>query len=217
MNQFKSIRELGKVRNAARSQDSMLVTTRRYHSVDTTNKEEWAAHSMGYAMNRALLRHADKGLLAQVETLAVSDITEETIIALWQSVPRQYQANAVFYMNVVTHNTLLDKFRNSPYKFLTHNDYQGFQLLNKPIVFSNDMPCGSFSNEVAILYGDFRQVEVLQQGTDPVQEHECITFPGTVEVSMDGYAQVRLLDRQAVMGLRVTGKEGSSCRKNPSV
>ena len=67
------------------------------------------------------------------------------------------------------------------------------------------MPCGSTRNEVAILYGDFSQVEVLQQGTDPVQEHECITFPGTVEVSMDGYAQVRLLDRQAVKGLRVTG------------
>ena len=217
MNQFKSIRELGQVTNAVRSQDSMRVTSRRYHSVNTTNKEEWAAHSMRYDMDRALLRHTDKGLLAQVETLAVSDITEEAMIALWQSVPRQHQANAVFYMNVVTHNKLLDKFRNSPYHLMSSDHTYGFQLLNKPIVFSNDMPCGSTRNEVAILYGDFSQVEVLQQGTDPVQEHECITFPGTVEVSMDGYAQVRLLDRQAVMGLRVTGKEGSSCRKNPSV
>ena len=217
MNQFKSIRELGKVRNAARNQNSMRVTSHRYHSVDTTNKEEWAAHSLGYDMDRALLRHADKGLLAQVETLAVSDITEEAMIALWQSVPRQHQANAVFYMNVVTHNKLLDKFRNSPYKLLTHDDYQGFQLLSKPIVFSNDMPCGSTSNEVAILYGDFGQVEVLQQGTDPMQEHECIDFPGSVEVSMDGYAQVRLLDKQAVKGLRVTGKEDNACKKSPSV
>ena len=216
MNQFKSIRELGKVRNAARNQNSMRVTSRRYHSVDTTTKEEWAAHSMRYDMDRALLRHADKGLLAQVETLAVSDITEEAMIALWQSVPRQHQANAVFYMNVVTHTKLLDKFRNSPYKLLTHDDYQGFQLLNKPIVFSNDMPCGSTSNEVAILYGDFSQVEVLQQGTEPMQEHECIDFPGSVEVSMDGYAQVRLLDRQAVKGLRITEKEASACRKSPS-
>ena len=217
MNQFKSIRELGKVRNAARNQNSMRVTSRRYHSVDTTTKEEWAAHSMRYDMDRALLRHADKGLLAQVETLAVSDITEEAMIALWQSVPRQHQANAVFYMNVVTHTKLLDKFRNSPYKLLTHDDYQGFQLLNKPIVFSNDMPCGSTSNEVAILYGDFSQVEVLQQGTNPMQEHECIDFPGSVEVSMDGYAQVRLLDKQAVKGLRVTGKEDNACKKSPSV
>ena len=205
MNQFKSIRELGKVTNAARSQDSMRVTSRRYHSVDTTNKEEWAAHSLGYDMDRALLRHADKGLLAQVEAQSVSEITEEAIIALWQSVPRQHQANAVFYMNVVTHNKLLDKFRNSPYKLLSHNDYQGFLLLNKPIVFSNDMPCGSTSNEVAILYGDFGQVEVLQQGNEPMQEHECIDFPGSVEVSMDGYAQVRMLDKQAVKGLRVMG------------
>ena len=217
MNQFKSIRELGKVRNAARNQNSMRVTSHRYHSVDTTNKEEWAAHSMRYDMDRALLRHAEKGLLAQVETLAVSDITEEAMIALWQSVPRQHQANAVFYMNVVTHNKLLDKFRNSPYKLLTHNDYHGFQLLNKPIVFSNDMPCGSTSNEVAILYGDFGQVEVLQQGTDPMQEHECIDFPGSVEVSMDGYAQVRVLDRQAVKGLRVIEKEDTACRKSLSV
>lgn len=216
MNQFKSIRELGKVTNAVRSQDSMRVISRRYHSVDTTNKEEWAAHSMRYDMDRALLRHADKGLLAQVETLAVSDITEEAMIALWQSIPRQHQANAVFYMNVVTHNKLLDKFRNSPYKLLSHNDYHGFQMLNKPIIFSNDMPCGSTSNEVAIQYGNFSQVEVLQQGTDPMQEHECIDFPGSVEVCMDGYAQVRLLDRKAVKGLLVTGKEASACRKSPS-
>ena len=205
MNQFKSIRELGKVRNAARSQDSMRVTSRRYHSGNAIDRSDWATHALNYDMNHALLRNEEKGLLAQVETLAVTDSTEEAMIALWQSVPRQHQANAVFYMNVVTHNKLLDKFRNSPYKLLSHNDYHGFQLLNKPVVFSNDMPCGSFSNEVAILYGDFRQVEVLQQGNEPVQEHECIDFPGSVEISMDGYAQVRLLDRQAVKGLRVTG------------
>ncbi len=139
------------------------------------------------------------------------------MIALWQSIPRQHQANAVFYMNVVTHNKLLDKFRNSPYKLLSNNDYHGFQLLNKPIVFSNDMPCGSTSNEVAILYGDFGQVEVLQQGTDPMQEHECIDFLGSVEISIDGYAQVRLLDRQAVKGLRVIEKEDTACKKSPSV
>ena len=217
MNQFKSIRELAKVRNTARNQDSMKITSRRYHSPDADNKEEWAQHVMKHDMDRALIRNEDKGLLAQVEAQSVSEITEEAIIALWQSVPRQHQANAVFYMNVVTHNKLLDKFRNSPYKLLTHNDYHGFQLLNKPIVFSNDMPCCSFTNEVLILYGDFRQVEVLQQGTDPMQEHECIDFPGSVEVSMDGYAQVRLLDKQAVKGLRVTGKEDNACKKSPSV
>ena len=205
VHQVKSIRELGKVRNAARSQDSMRVTSRRYHSGNAIDRSDWATHALNYDMNHALLRNEEKGLLAQVETLAVTDSTEEAMIALWQSVPRQHQANAVFYMNVVTHNKLLDKFRNSPYKLLSHNDYHGFQLLNKPVVFSNDMPCGSFSNEVAILYGDFRQVEVLQQGNEPVQEHECIDFPGSVEISMDGYAQVRLLDRQAVKGLRVTG------------
>ena len=205
MNQFKSIRELGKVRNTARNQDSMLVTSRRYHSPDAANKEEWAAHAMKHDMDRALLRDEDKGLLAQVETQSVPEITEEAIITLWQSIPRQHQANAVFYMNVVTHNKLMDKFRDSPYHLMSSDRTYGFQLLNKPIVFSNDMPCGNHSNEVLIQYGDFGQVEVLQQGTDPVQEHECITFPGTVEVSMDGYAQVRLLDRQAVKGLRVTG------------
>lgn len=205
MNQFKSIRELGKVTNAARSQDSMRVTSRRYHSGNAIDKSDWATHALNYDMNHALLRHEEKGLLAQVETLAVSDITEEAIITLWQSVPRQHQANAVFYMNWVTYDSICSKMKNSPYKLLTHDEYQGFRLLNKPVVFSNDMPCGSFSNEVAILYGDFRQVEVLQQGNEPVQEHECIDFPSSVEVSMDGYAQVRLLDRQAVKGLRVTG------------
>ena len=216
MNQFKSIRELGKVRNTARNQDSMKITSRRYHSPDAANKAEWAQHAMKHDMDRALIRNEDKGLLAQVEAQSVSEITEEAIIALWLGVPRQYQANAAFYMNVVTHNKLLDKFRNSPYHLMSSDRTYGFQLLNKPIIFSNDMPCGSTRNEVAILYGDFSQVEVLQQGTDPVQEHECITFPGTVEVSMDGYAQVRMLDRQAVKGLRVTAKEDTACKKSPS-
>ena len=205
MNQFKSIRELSQVRNAARNRDSVKITSRRFHSPDAANKAEWATHVMKYDMNHALLRNEEKGLLAQVETQSVPEITEEAIIALWQSVPRQHQANAVFYMNVVTHNKLLNKFRDSPYHLMSSDRTYGFQLLNKPIVFSNDMPCGSSSNEVAILYGDFGQVKVLQQGTDPMQEYECIDFPGSVEISMDGYAQVRLLDRQAVKGLRVTG------------
>ena len=109
MNQFKSIRELAKVRNATRNQDSMKITSRRYHSPDAANKEEWAQHAMKHDMDRALIRNEDKGLLAQVEAQSVSEITEEAIIALWQSVPRQYQANAAFYMNVVTHNKLLDR------------------------------------------------------------------------------------------------------------
>lgn len=216
MNQFKSIRELGKVIDASSNPDSMRVTSRRFHSGNDVNKADWATHALNYDMDHALLRNDDKGLLAQVETLAVSDITEEAVIALWQSVPRQHQANAVFYMNWVTHNKLMNKFRDSPYHLMSCDRTQGFQLLNKPIVFSNDMPCGSSSNEVSILYGDFHQVEVLQQGTEPLQEHECIDFPGSVEVSMDGYAQVRLLARNAVKGLRVTGKEGAACRKNPS-
>ena len=135
MNQFKSIRELAKVRNTARNQDSMKITSRRYHSPDAANKEEWAAHAMKHDMDRALLRNEEKGLLAQVETQSVPEITEEAIIALWQSVPRQHQANAVFYMNVVTHNKLLDKFRNSPYHLMSSDHTYGFQLLNKPIVF----------------------------------------------------------------------------------
>ena len=57
---------------------------------------------------------------------------------------------------------------------------------------------------------------LFRSGTDPMQEHECITFPGTVEISMDGYAQVRLLDRQAVKGLRVIEKEDTACKKSPS-
>lgn len=218
MNQSKSIRELTKVRNTARNQDSMRITSCRYHSPDAADKAEWATHALNYDMNHALLRNEEKGLLAQVETLEVSDITEEeAIIALWQSIPRQHQANAVFYMNWVTYDSICSKMKNSPYKLLAHDEYQGFRLLNKPIVFSNDMPCGNHSNEVLILYGDFGQVEVLQQGADPMQKHECIDFPGSVEVSMDDHAQVRLLDRQAVKGLRVTGKEASACRKSTSV
>ena len=204
MNQYKSLRQLCRVNDAQRSPASMRITSSRYHAANDANKAQWAAHVLNLAVDHALLRDDEKGLLAQVETLAVSDITEEAIIALWQSVPRRYQGNAAFYMNWATYNALISKFRDSPYGIMSSDHPHGFRLLNKPVMLSNDMPCGNHSNEVLILYGDFSQVEVLQQGTDPVQEHECITFPGTVEVSMDGYAQVRLLDRQAVKGLRVT-------------
>ena len=213
MNQFKSIRELGKVKNAARNKDSMKITSSRYHAANDANKEQWAAHVLNLAVDHALLRDEEKGLLAQVETLAVSDITEEAIIALWQSIPRRYQANAAFYMNWTTYNTLIDKFRDSPYGIMSNDHPHGFRLLNKPVILSNDMPCGNYSNEVLILYGNFGQVEVLQQGTDPMQEHEDIAFPGTVECTQDGYAQVRLLDRQALKGLKISAKEGAACRK----
>ena len=181
----------------------MKITSRRYHSANDANKEQWAAQVLNRAVDHALLRDEEKGLLAQVEAHPVREIAEESIIDLWRSIPRRYQANAAFYMNWTTYNTLISKFRDSPYGIMGGDHPHGFRLMNKPVILSNDMPCGNYSNEVLILYGAFSQVEVLQQGTEPMQEHKDIAFPGTVECTQDGYAQVRLLDKQAVKGLRL--------------
>ena len=212
MNQHKTLRQLCRVKDAQRSPASMRITSSRYHAANDANKEQWAAHALNHAMDHALLRHDNKGLLAQVEAHPVREITEESIIALWQSIPRKHQEKAVFLMNWATFDTICNKFKDSSYAILNRDECQGFCLFNKPIVLTNDMPCIS-SGAVPILYGDFSQVEVLQQGTDPMQEHEDIAFPGTVECTQDGYAQVRLLDRNAVKGLSVTGKESAACRK----
>ena len=212
MNQYKSLRQLCRVKDAQRSPASMRITSSRYHAANDENKEQWAAHVLNLAVDHALLRHDDKGLLAQVKAHPVGEISEEAIIDLWRSVPRERQEKAVFLMNWATFDTLSNRFRTSPYKILSNDTQRGFCLLNKPIVFTNDMPC-ICSGAVPILYGDFTQVEVLQQGTELMQEHEDIAFPGTVECTQDGYAQVRLLDRQAVKGLKITAKEGSACRK----
>lgn len=79
--------------------DTTLRELYKLQSRGNESKAEWAAYSLNRDMDRALLRNEKKGLLAQVEALAVTEVTEEAIIALWQSVPRQYQENAVFYMN----------------------------------------------------------------------------------------------------------------------
>lgn len=203
MNQHKSLRQLCRVTDTERTPASMRITSRRYHSANDKNKEQWAAQVLNHALDHALLRDVEKGLLAQVEVHSVCEISEESIIDLWRSVPRKHQEKAVFLMNWATFDTLSNRLRNSPYKILSNDKQQGFCLLNKPIVFTNDMPCIS-SDAVPILYDNFSQVEVLQQGADPMQVHEDIAFPGTVECTQDGYAQVRLLDRQAVKGLRIT-------------
>ena len=203
MNQHKSLRQLCRVTDAERTPASMRISSRRYHSMNDENKEQWAAQVLNHAVDHALLRDEEKGLLAQVEVHSVCEISEESIIDLWQSIPRRHQEKAVFLMNWATFDTLSNRLRNSPYKILSNDKQQGFCLLNKPIVFTNDMPC-ICSGAIPILYGDFQQVEVLQQGMDPMQEHKDIAFPGTVECTQDGYAQVRLLDRQAVKGIRIT-------------
>ncbi len=216
MTKHKTLRQLCRVTDTPRTAASMRITSSRYYSPNDRNKEQWGAQVLNHAVDYSLLRDEAKGLLVQVATQSVREISEESIIALWQSIPREHQEKAVFLMNWATFDTLSNMLRNSPYEILTTDQRRGFCLLNKPIVLTNDMPCIT-DGAVPILYGDFGQVEVLQQGTDPMQIHENIAFSNMVECTQDGYAQVRLLDKQAVKGLSISSKEDTVCKtKSPS-
>lgn len=74
--------------------------------------------------------------------------------------------------------------------------------MNKPIVLDTNMPCIG-PGKVPILYGDFRRVQITDRGTGTMQARKDLVYHGFEECSMEAYMDVRLMDRQAVKGVRV--------------
>lgn len=203
MNQHKTLLQLCQMTCAPRSAQCKPITGTAW-CVSTDEEPRRAVRvnrALQYTTARALLRDPEKGLLRQVEAIPTDQITEEALLQLWQSVPREHQANAVFLMNGATLETLYNTLKDGPYAVLSRTE-QGFRLMNKPIVLDTNMSCIG-PGKVPILYGDFSRVQITDQGTGKLQTRKDPAHPGMEECSMNAYMDVRLMDRQAVKGVRM--------------
>lgn len=203
MNQHKTIFQLCQMTCAPRNAQCKPITGTAWcaSTDDEPRRAVRVNRALQYTTARALLRDRESGLIRQVETAAVDQITEEAILQLWQSIPGAHQANAVFLMNSATLETLYNALKDGPYALLSRTE-QGFRLMNKPIVLDIHMPCIEPGN-VPILYGDFSRVRITDQGTGKMQAWKDPAHPGMDVCSMEAYMDVRLMDRQAVKGIRI--------------
>lgn len=122
----------------------------------------------------------------------------QAVFDLHRSVPAEYQENAVFLMNVVTlHELCLAPGADN---LLTHEG--GFQLLNRPIVLCDSMPCTK-KGSVPILYGDFSKICIEDCGRDELWQECRSEDSGAARCAMTGYLNCALEDRQAVWGMKL--------------
>lgn len=203
MNQHKTLLQLCQMTCAPRSAQCRPITGTAWcaSTDDDPRRAVRVNRALQYTTARALLRDPEKGLLRQVEAATVDQITEEAILHLWQSIPKERQTNAVFLMNGATLETLCNTLKDGPCALLSRTD-QGFRLMNKPIVLDTNMPCIE-PGKVPILYGDFSRVQITDQGTGKLRARKDPAHPGMDECSMNAYMDVRLMDRQAVKGVRM--------------
>ena len=150
-----------------------------------------------------LLRGKDSynGLLQRVETNPLSRITGQTIVDLYNSVPKSHWKNAVFLMNTVTLNELswcLGVDRN----LLSGQGDGTFMLMDQPIVLCNAMPFIS-KGSVPILFGDFGKVSIEDCGRDELQQEPCEGNPGTQQYTLTGYMDCMLEEQLAIRGIKV--------------
>ena len=138
------------------------------------------------------------GLLREVSIVPVRRLDGQVVIKLHSSVPAEYQENAVFMMNVVTlHELCLAPGADN---LLTHEG--GFQLLNRPIVLCDSMPCTK-KGSVPILYGDFSQISIEDCRRDELWQECRNGHTDDARCAMTGYLNCTLGDRQAIWGLKL--------------
>lgn len=142
------------------------------------------------------------GLLQEVDTLSVQEIGEEEILQLCQSVPKEYRSKAVFLMNAITQHELYNALRESTLCNMTCGANNVFRIMNTPIMLTNAMPCIG-SGKVPVLYGDFSQIQIEDGGREDMQQEAREDMPDGFTCTLGGYMDCRILDREAVKGLKM--------------
>lgn len=116
MNQLKTIFQLCQMTHAPRSAQGKPITATAYcaSTDDDPRRAVRVTRALQHTTARALLSDRENGLLRQVEAFPVDQITEEALLQLWQSIPKEHQANAVFLMNGATLDTLCNTLKDGP-------------------------------------------------------------------------------------------------------
>lgn len=64
------------------------------------------------------------------------------------------------------------------------------------------MPCIG-SGKVPVLYGDFSQIQIEDGGREDMQKEASEEMPDGFTCTLGGYMDCRILDREAVKGLKI--------------
>ena len=124
-----------------------------------------------------------------------------TIVSLYNSVPKSYRKNAVFLMNTVTLNEISRNLGMERDLISSRGDGM-FALMDKPIVLCDAMPFIS-QGSVPILFGDFSKVSIEDCGRDELQEEPYDNNPGSTQCTLTGYMDCMLEELMAVRGIRI--------------
>ena len=203
MKKFRSLFDLCMVREGQRNGKTVKITAMSYlRPCDDREQrmEDRLLQTSEYILLRGKKDGGWPGLLREVNIVPLRRIDSQAVIDLRDSVPAEYQENAVFMMNVVT----LHELRLSPGagNLLTHEEDGGFRLLDKPIVLCDSMPC-TRKGSVPILYGDFSQISIEDCGRDELWQECRSEDSGDARCAMTGYLNCTLVDRQAVWGMKL--------------
>lgn len=155
-----------------------------------------------YILLRGKANGSYPGLLQEVDSLPVREIGEEEILQLCQSVPKEYRSKAVFLMNAITQHELYNSLRDSTLCNMSCGSGRVFRIMNTPIMLNNAMPCIG-SGKVPVLYGDFSQIQIEDGGREDMQKEASEDRPDGFTCTLGGYMDCRILDREAVKGLKI--------------
>ena len=203
MKKFRSLFDLCPVREGQRNEKTVKITAMSYlRSCDDKERrmEDLLLQTSEYILLRGKGDGSWPGLLREVSIVPVRRLDGQAVIDLRDSVPAEYQANAAFLMNVVT----LHELRLAPGagKLLTSAGNGDFQLLDKPIVLCDSMPCTK-KGSVPILYGDFSRICIEDCGRGELWQECRNTGSDDTRCAMTGYLNCTLEDRQAIWGLKL--------------
>ena len=203
MRKYRSLFDLCMVREGQRNGKTVKITAMSYlRPCDDREQrmEDRLLQTSEYILLRGKKDGGWPGLLREVNIVPLRRIDSQAVIDLRDSVPAEYQENAVFMMHVVT----LHELRLSPGagNILTHEGDGGFRLLDKPIVLCDSMPCTKKAS-VPILYGDFSKICIEDCGRDELWQECRSEDSGSARCAMSGYLNCMLEDRQAVWGLKL--------------
>ena len=201
MKKFRSLFDLCMFGEGARNGKTVKITAMSYlRSCDDKElrMEDLLLQTSEYILLRGKGDGSWPGLLREVSIVPARWLDGQVVIKLHSSVPAEYQESAVFLMNVVT----LHELRSVPGadNLMTHEG--GFQLLNRPIVLCDSMPCTK-KGSVPILYGDFRKICIEDCGRDDLWQECRSEDSGNARCAMTGYLNFTLEDRQAVWGMKL--------------
>ena len=203
MKKLRSLFDLCMVREGQRNGKTVKITAMSYlRPCDDKEQrmEDLLLQTSEYILLRGKGDGSWPGLLREVNITPVRRLDRQAVLALHDSVPKEYRENAVFMMNVVTLHELC--LAHGVRNLLIHEEDGSFRILDKPIVLCDSMPCTK-KGSVPILYGDFSQISIEDCGRDELWQ-ECRTKDsGAARCAMIGYLNCTLEDRQAVWGMKL--------------